>query len=220
MRNMIEIDEIINSIQEIICKAKKNSILHFDELAYIFSTSKSESYIRDNLAMLLQKKYRDLIIAREYLDKDLQSGKSNERFDICVIERTTENYIKPLQIIELKNWYCHDIRQKKVWTAVEEDLNKINNLSIRTGSIIGGIVVVTFTHVMGELTNLHSGIIKYQEDIYKDLQRKSSYKYPEDILKYFESKLGSDFCIKEIKTDQGMYQERLVINYFYVISKK
>lgn len=113
MENIIETDEIIKSIEVIICNAKKNSTLHFDELAYIFATNKSEAYIRDNLAIQLQKKYKDLIIAREYLDYNSKNRKSNERFDICVIDRTTENYLTPVQIIELKNWYCHDIRQKK-----------------------------------------------------------------------------------------------------------
>ncbi|WP_239616845.1 hypothetical protein [Cohnella mopanensis] len=223
MQNRIPVTELLNSISEIIDQAKQNSTATFDEFAYIFATSKSESYIRDKLAIQLQKRHINLIIAREFLHKS-ERQKSNIRHDIGVLERVSGKDARPLQIIELKNWYCHDVRQKKVWDAIQTDMKRIDEIFAEMHGV-ESIIIVCFTHVMNKVTDLHDGIIKYQDDINYDLQRKNPLKYPEDITSYFKSKLKNtnytlNFSLEDRYSPKGKYLNREIRNYFYVISKK
>jgi len=222
VQNRIPIDEIKTTISEIICQAKQNSTSTFDELAYMFATSKSESYIRDKLAIQLQKKYINLIISREFLHKS-NIHKSNIRHDIGVLERVSGGDVRPIQIIEFKNWYCHDIRQKKVWNAVQVDMDRIEKIFKETLEI-ESVFIVCFTHFIDRITDLHDGIIKYKDKINDDLQSKKSLKYPDEITAKLQSYLKNtnyklDFSLEDKFTPKGFYLNNEIRNYFYFISK-
>jgi len=218
--NKIGTNEIREALLEIIKEIKTPSSETFNELAYISATNKSESYLRDKLAIFLQKKYPDVIISREYLHKSSLLDDMNERYDIAVLEKNNNSIVEPILIIELKNWYCHDVPSKKVWNAVISDEMRIDVLSEKVERLIDVIQIITFTHITNLVTDdLHNGIIKYQSYINDDIQRGKK-KYPDEIDKYFNERIQNDerHLIK-IETELGKYQKRDIKNYIYVISK-
>ncbi|MEY8744356.1 hypothetical protein AB9M62_34090 [Bacillales bacterium AN1005] len=216
----IRISEVRQALLDIIEEFKTSSD-DFNELAYISATNKSESYLRDKLAIYFQKKYPELIVSREYLHKSGLLDDTSERYDIAILERVNNINIEPVLIIELKNWYCHDVPSKKVWNAVISDEMKVDLLSEKLGRMIDFIQIITFTHITNRVTDdLHNGIIKYQSFINADIQ-KGKKKYPDEIDEYFNSWIQNnekDFV--KIETEPGKYQRREIKNYFYVISKK
>ncbi|MBB6024242.1 hypothetical protein HNR77_005350 [Paenibacillus sp. JGP012] len=217
----IGIFEVRHALLEIIKEFKTTSSDDFNELAYISATNKSELYLRDKLAIYFQKNYPELIVSREYLHKSGLLDDTNERYDIAILERVNNINVEPVLIIELKNWYCHDVPSKKVWNAVISDEMRVDLLSEKLGRLIDVIQIITFTHITNRVTDdLHNGIIKYQSFINDDVQ-KGKKKYPDEIDKYFNNWIQNDERdLVKIETGPGKYQRREIKNYFYVISKK
>jgi hypothetical protein len=216
----IGIHQVKQALLDIIDELKTSSD-DFNELAYISATNKSESYLRDKLAIYFQKKYPEMIVSREYLHKSGLLDDTSERYDIAILERVNNINVEPVLIIELKNWYCHDVPSKKVWNAVISDEMRVDLLSEKLGRMIDVIQIITFTHITNRVTDdLHNGIIKYQSFINDDIQ-KGKKKYPDEIDKYFNSWIQNDKKdFVKIETGPGKYQRREIKNYFYVISKK
>src|SRR5690606_15348979 len=216
----IGFNESIEELQNIINEIKKTSSVNFNEFAYISATNKSESYLRDRLAIVLQRKYPDVIISREYLHKDSLLEDTNERYDIAVLEKNNNSEFQPTLIVELKNWYCHDIPSKKIWNALISDELRVDVLSEKLGRSIDVIHIINFTHITNLKDDLHNGIIKYQSFINDDI-KKGKKKYPFDIDKYFDKCIiNTDRHYKRLNSELGKYHLREIINYLYVIEKK
>ncbi|MCD1258010.1 hypothetical protein B5M42_004030 [Paenibacillus athensensis] len=212
----IGMKEIQKTLLDIMEEINSNRTESFNELAYIYATSKSESYLRDKLAISLQKKYADWIIAREYVHPKSVGITDNHRFDIAVLE-INNNIAEPLLIIELKTWYCHDISKEAVWSSLVNDQKRIDALSAKINRAITSIQIISFTHITNKEDDLHNGIIKYQTFINNDILQAKK-KYPEAIDQYFSNRMHPQQHFIKIETEAGIYQNRKIKNYLYLFS--